>query len=759
MSKTFRLAAVAGSLLAAGLPALAYGAELEAQIRWTRYGIPHIQARDELGLGYGIGYAYARDNACLLAEEVLTARGERSRYFGVDGKSSAGIGNLPSDFFYTWLNDNESLRRMRSAQPQPIRDLLDGYAAGYNRWLWDTQAAGTQCAGKAWLRPLEADDLLRLTRRLLVQAGAGQFAEAMMAATPPGQATSSVVKDGEVLAAMERRQRFHQNHGSNAVAVGSERSMDGNGLLLANPHFPWFGALRFYQMHLTIPGQLDVMGASLPGMPLVNIGFSKDVAWSHTVDTSSHFTLYRLDLDPQDPHSYRVDGQSRPLKEITLRVRVLEPNGRVGTRSHTLYESEYGPLLSVPGKFPWNGNEAFAVRDANLGNDRVLQQWYAIDHARSLDELRDSVERVQGIPWVNTLATDAAGKVLYLNQSVVPYLSQQQLADCVLPEFQKQGLPVLQGGRRACNWSSAPGARHAGLTPPEQMPSLTREDFVQNSNDSAWMSNPAQPLTGFSPLVSRDSVPVSARARFALERLKGDGKIGPDDLQKMVTDNRVYVADMLLDDLLQLCKPAPAGTEAACAALGSWDRHVNLDSNPGFAYFQAFVARFLKIDGGWRLPFDPKLPLATPSGIALDKPQVRQQAQQALVAAAQEIDGRKIQADEKWGELQLTGDQTNPLGIPGGTGNEGVYNAITSEWQGDHYRVLSGSSYIQLVDFTADGPKARGLLAFSQSSEPGSPHHRDQTELFARQQWPELPFTDEQIKADPELKVMELRER
>lgn len=453
MSKTFRTAAALGCLLAAGVPAQAGASELQAQIRWTRYGIPHIQAKDELGLGYGIGYAYARDNACLLAEEIVTARGERSRYFGADGKSSAGIGNLPSDFFYTWLNDSESLHRMHGAQPQPIRDLLDGYAAGYNRWLWETQATATQCAGKAWLRPIEADDLLRLTRRLLVQSGAGQFAEAMLAATPPGQATTSVVSDDEVLASMERRATFHQDHGSNAVAVGSERSAEGGGLLLGNPHFPWSGALRFYQMHLSIPGQLDVMGAALPGMPLVNIGFSRDLAWSHTVDTSSHFTLYRLELDPQDSHRYRVDGQSRPLREVTLRVRVREADGRMSTRSHTLYESEYGPLLSVPGKFPWSAGEAFALRDANLNNDRVLQQWYAIDHARSLDELRGSIERLQGIPWVNTLATDAGGQVLYLNQSVVPYLSAQQLADCTVAGFQKQGLPVLQGSRRACDWA------------------------------------------------------------------------------------------------------------------------------------------------------------------------------------------------------------------------------------------------------------------------------------------------------------------
>ncbi|WP_285220562.1 penicillin acylase family protein, partial [Pseudomonas aeruginosa] len=73
---------------------------LAADIRWTAYGVPHIRAKDERGLGYGIGYAYARDNACLLAEEIVTARGERARYFGSEGKSSAELDNLPSDIFY-----------------------------------------------------------------------------------------------------------------------------------------------------------------------------------------------------------------------------------------------------------------------------------------------------------------------------------------------------------------------------------------------------------------------------------------------------------------------------------------------------------------------------------------------------------------------------------------------------------------------------------------------------------------------------------
>ena len=71
--------------------------------------------------------------------------------------------------------------------------------------------------------------------------------------------------------ALAQQQRFASERGSNAVAVGAERSANGRGLLLANPHFPWMGGMRFYQMQLTIPGQLDVMWAALPGLPVVNI--------------------------------------------------------------------------------------------------------------------------------------------------------------------------------------------------------------------------------------------------------------------------------------------------------------------------------------------------------------------------------------------------------------------------------------------------------------------------------------------------------
>ena len=84
--------------------------------------------------------------------------------------------------------------------------------------------------------------------------------------------------------------------GSNAWAFGKETTANGSGMLLGNPHFPWSGPNRFYEMHLTIPGQMDVMGVGIGTYSMVSIGFNKDVAWSHTVSTGKRFTFYEVTL-------------------------------------------------------------------------------------------------------------------------------------------------------------------------------------------------------------------------------------------------------------------------------------------------------------------------------------------------------------------------------------------------------------------------------------------------------------------------------
>ncbi|AVD85553.1 acylase [Pseudomonas sp. SWI6] len=732
------------------------GDEASAQIRRTSFGVPHIVAKDERGLGYGIGYAYAQDNLCLLANEVLTVNGERSRYFGAQGKTVEQRDNLTSDLFFTWLNRPSAVNGFLQAQPTAVRQLLEGYASGYNRALGERRAAGlpAECGTGQWLHPITSLDLVKLTRRLLVEGGVGQFAEAVVGAQPPTRATQRAASD--FTAALAQQSRFASERGSNAVAVGAERSANGRGLLLANPHFPWVGGMRFYQMQLTIPGQLDVMGAALPGLPVINIGFNRHLAWTHTVDTSKHFTLYRLQLDPKDPTRYLLDGQSLPLMPQTVSITVKSEDGSLSQVQRQVYASTFGPVVQWPGRLDWDSQAAYSLRDANLDNTRVLQQWYQINRAGSLDALKGSIASLQGIPWVNTLAVDAAGRTLYLNQSVVPYVDQELLSHCSHPAAQGP-LVVLDGSRSACQWKVDAQAAQPGIFPARLLPSLERSDFVQNSNDPAWMANPAEPLTGFSPLVSRDDQPLGMRGRFALQRLQGETKVGIDDLQRMVTDDEVYLASLVLPDLMQWCKEAEADVQTVCASLAAWNGKADLNSGVGLVHFENIVEALAEHPQSWRVAFDPADPQHTPRGLAVEQAAVRKLLHHAALASLQAVAQAGVGENSQWGQIQQAADGTP---VPGGPQGLGVYNAIYSVPHGPgKRRVVSGTSYLQLVKFTEQGPQARGLLAFSQSSEAGSAHSNDQTKAFSAKQLAPIPFTEAQIKADPQYRQYVISER
>ena len=79
--------------------------------------------------------------------------------------------------------------------------------------------------------------------------------------------------------------------GSNAWALGDGRTEGTNSLLLANPHYPWYGIARFWEKHLTIPGVYDAYGVSLIGTPGVSLGFNAHVGWSHTVSNSKRTVI------------------------------------------------------------------------------------------------------------------------------------------------------------------------------------------------------------------------------------------------------------------------------------------------------------------------------------------------------------------------------------------------------------------------------------------------------------------------------------
>ncbi len=745
---------------------------IHVEIRRTSYGIPHILAHDEASLGYGIGHSYAEDNFCLLANEVITVSGERSKYFGGDLKTDTGLQNLASDFFFRWLNNDQSILEALEVQPKEIRALLVGYAAGYNRYLRDTgtDKLPVACRRQFWVREISERDLIKIMRRLTIESGLGRFAGALVLAAPPEAApdekshTDLMPSDVKTSASARLHSQFEADHGSNAIALGRAITENGRGLLLGNPHFPWSGALRFYEMHLTIPGALDVMGASLPGLPIINIGFTQNIAWSHTVDKASHFTIYELRLDPDDPTKYLVDGRAVPMKKVSVSVEVREANGILSRKTHDFYETIFGPVITRAGQFDWDRTRAFTIRDANLSNNRAVQQWYAMDRAKNLPEFEDAIKQILGIPWVNTLATDSNGLTTFMDISAVPNLHTDELANC---RVQNSDQFVLDGSQTACEWKTDGGSVQGELLSVSHLPSLHREDYVQNSNDSAWLTNPSEELQGISPLVGRDNVEQSGRTRYALSFLETinkrnpDGtrrKISPKDLKTMVMSDEVYAASIVMDDLNTLCREQMESGQNAglskqiskpCGILRNWDRTADATTNIGYVFFEKLMKQIQKIPKVWQIPFNPAQPISTPRRLDIDERSVRASLIAALISTDQEVAELELPADVTWGQIQVSSRGSLAIPIHGGSSALGVYNVIESRPSKNGKReVVSGSSYIQVVTFDENGPLASAVLTFSESSNPESSHYSDQTELFSKKEWVTLPFMEKAIQAD-----------
>ena len=59
--------------------------DYNAEIRWTSYGIPHIIADDMPSAAFGQGYAFAKLDGCILADQIVKLRLQIDRYFVLMG--------------------------------------------------------------------------------------------------------------------------------------------------------------------------------------------------------------------------------------------------------------------------------------------------------------------------------------------------------------------------------------------------------------------------------------------------------------------------------------------------------------------------------------------------------------------------------------------------------------------------------------------------------------------------------------------------
>src|SRR5215468_8059032 len=196
------IAAVAGSASPAlagrppESPGLAAG-QLTAQIRYTTGGIPHILARNWADLGFGYGYAFAKDNLCTMANGYVTVEAQRSRYFGPKGSyiESAVENNLESDIFWQQIINSHIVQQLVRGLSPAEKQLEAGYVKGYNGYLAHVGGAkgvpDPTCRGKSWVKPITLQDSYLRFYQLMLELSGDKAIQGITEAAPPTAAQAT----------------------------------------------------------------------------------------------------------------------------------------------------------------------------------------------------------------------------------------------------------------------------------------------------------------------------------------------------------------------------------------------------------------------------------------------------------------------------------------------------------------------------------------------------------------------------------------
>jgi acyl-homoserine-lactone acylase len=270
--------------------------------------------------------------------------------------------------------------------------------------------------------------------------------------------------------------------------------------------------------------------------------------------------------------------------------------------------------------------------------------------------------------------------------------------------------------------------------------------------------------------------------KLLVDSAGSDGLFNPAEVEQALLSNRSYLAENILTELLSICQAQGSkvvNLEAqdvdiseGCAALSLWDGTFNKNSSAAHL-FREFAFLFHK-NPQWQQSFSADNVLTTPSGLMNNATTLEQFAQAQL-----NVESAGLALDATLGSVQfversLADGSASGIKIPwagshnieGGfnvfdtrTGNDGslsprhIYPAQNSDsmlsTEGGGYYINYGSSWMTVVNFTYDGPVARGLLSYSQSHEYGSDHNIDQTLLYSQQpQLRPLRFTEADIEAN-----------
>ena len=435
--------------------------------------VAHIRARTAADAWFSMGWLHAQERGWQLDFNRRVVRGRLSEVFGDK--------TLVADQTLRILGIQHAAQQQYENLPADVQDVLKAYAAGINAYWaqtdrlstpefailgvdprpeaksqnywtpvdsvgwslimaldlggnWGNEMVRAQLASKlpteaVWQlmppypgeKPATATDFAQMYKRLAVyndefQTAAAPSAGASDAATAVAHWVSGL---GQV-----------KGLGSNNWVVSGQRTQSGMPLLANDPHLGLTAPAIWYFTHLqateTPEGQapLNVVGATLPGLPFVVLGHTKGVAWGFTNTGPDVQDTYLEQIDPNDSTRYRLpkpDDAEAAWASFETRQELIRVKGGDDVALQ-VRSTRHGPVISDLPAYQWLDRKRYALTlrwSALDANNATVEAGVRSNVAQSVPELIQAYRSYHS-PMQNVVMADTTGRIAYKAVGAVP---------------------------------------------------------------------------------------------------------------------------------------------------------------------------------------------------------------------------------------------------------------------------------------------------------------------------------------------------
>ena len=497
------------------------------------FGVPHVFAKTDPEVAYGLAWAHAEDDLGNIETMILYGKAALGTAIGRKGAEADYVVNL--------MRCREVVEAQWSTLSPDFLALIKGYTEGLNAYA---RAHPSRVKYRATFPFNEKDYITAVVFSVSIFCGLDRLLPQLFGnnvATIPG----------------------FSSEGSNAFAFHPSRTTTGEAMLTINAHQPLEGPTSFYEAHVQSEQGWNMLGGLFPGGCLIFHGTNENLGWAHTVNYQDKIDLYQLEMNPANNNQYKFDGQWIDLESKKIKLRVKGVPVAVG---RTIYWSKYGATVKTK-------QGVFSIRLPATMDIKALEQWYRMNKAKNYTEFYKALS-MTSLPMFNIMYADKHDTIFYISNGKMPRRNDD-------PAYRWKS--TLPGNTSATLWTE--------FKPIQELPQYLNPSsgYLFNTNHSPFFATDSlsnlnaekfDRNDGFETFHNNRSVRVN-------ELLRGFEKMDYEKMKKIKFDKQLPETlsyPFALDTLFNLNADEYPQLKDVINTLQKWDRRADAE-NKGAAVF------------------------------------------------------------------------------------------------------------------------------------------------------------------------------